>query len=380
MPTEIEQVLDQAVAGGALKGAAAAVVTPKGIDVAAAGEGAPGRPMTTDTVVWLASMTKTVTAVAAMQLVEQGRVDLDAPLGALVPYLGEVGVLDGFEEDGTAKVRRPSRPVTLRHLLTHTSGFGYPFCDDRLTRYMADRQAVGRAWFRQPLLADPGEHWHYGIGMDWAGQVIEAVTGSRLDRHLRSAVLDPLAMHDTGFRLSDAAPAPDRIATMFVRSPDGQLIAEEPGGLDDPSFLKGGSGLHGTVADYLRLVRMILGDGELDGRRLLAVDTVRLMASNHIGALSADGWRSADPSCSNDVNFYPAMHQQWGLSFLINAEATPEGRASGSLAWGGLANTYFWIDPASQVAGVIVTQVLPFFDGPSLDVFRSVERLTYASL
>jgi methyl acetate hydrolase len=150
MPTEIEQVLDQAVAGGALKGAAAAVVTPKGVDVAAAGEGPPGGPMTCDTVVWLASMTKPVTAVAAMQLVEEGRMDLDAPLGALVPYLGEVGVLDGFEEDGTAKVRRPTRPVTLRHLLTHTSGFGYTFSDERLTRYMADRQAVG-----EPGIASP---------------------------------------------------------------------------------------------------------------------------------------------------------------------------------------------------------------------------------
>jgi methyl acetate hydrolase len=378
----IDRILGAAVARGDLVGAAAAVVTPKGESVAAAGRRSEGAAMTPDTILWLASMTKAVTAVAAMQLVEQGRVGLDDPCGPLVPYLADVQVLTGFADDGPPVLRPPVRPVTLRRLLTHTAGFGYDFADARLARYVAGRPAAdvfegGRAPYEQPLLFDPGEQWSYGISIDWVGQVVEAVTGSRLDTYLDAAVLEPLGMVDTGF-------ARDRrkrglTAEMHARTADGLMPIpfELP---EDPEFIMAGGGLYGTVLDYLRFVRMILGGGELDGVRVLRADTVADMAANHIGPLTAGRWRTTNPGYSHDVEFFPGTQKHWGLSFLINTEPTPEGRSPGSLAWAGLANTYYWIDRTRQVAGVFATQILPFFDPLALDTFREVERATYASL
>jgi methyl acetate hydrolase len=379
---DIDGILGAAVARGDLLGASAAVVTPAGISVGSAGESAPGRAMVPDTVVWIASMTKAVTGLAAMQLVEAGQLDLDAPAGEIVPYLGEVAVLDGYAEDGSPVLRAPARPVTLRHLLTHTSGFVYdwidPRMDDYLTKLDRPRQPSGlRAAYEQPLLFDPGERWSYGIGIDWVGQMIEAVTGLRADAHVAAAILEPLGMADSGFHRSAAQRA--RTAAMHRRGDDGlALIPFEPA--EDPEFVLAGGGLYSTATDYLRFARLILGGGELDGVRIVSPETVRLMGQNHIGALSADGWRTNSPASSNDVSFFPGTVHQWGLSFLLNTEPTAEGRSAGSLAWAGLANTYYWIDPARQVAGVFATQLFPFFDGPSLEAFHAVERATYASL
>ena len=377
MHSEIDRVLREAVGRGDLVGATAAVVTPKGTVVGAAGEAVAGTPMTPETVVWIASMTKAITAVAALQLVEQARIDLDAPCREWVPYLGEVPVLHGFAADGSPQLRPAGRPVTLRHLLTHTSGFGYEFADARLARYLAELGLMGRAGWEQPLLFEPGERWGYGIGVDWAGRLVEAVTGQRLDHYLKDTVLEPLAMNDTGFRVDGAGPPV--MAEMYRRTSDG-LVASPFEMATDPKFISGGAGLYGTVVDYLRFVRMILGQGELDGVRVLTPATVRTMAADHLGELSVTGWRTTLPAYSNDVDFFPGMRQGWGLASLVNTETTPEGRSPGSLSWGGLANTYYWVDPTRQVGGVFATQVLPFFDGPALDSFRAVERLTYESL
>ena len=377
MPFEIDRILAESVGRGDLVAAAAAVVTPKGTATGAAGEAMAGTPMTADTVVWIASMTKAITAVAALQLVEQARIDLDAPCGQWVPYLGQVPVLDGFADDGSPRLRPAARPVTLRHLLTHTSGFGYEFADARLARYVAEQGRLGRAAWEQPLLFEPGERWAYGIGVDWAGRVVEAITGERLDHYLTDAVLAPLAMHDTGFRVNGAGPPV--MADMYRRTADG-LVAHPFEMSTDPKFMSGGAGLYSTVADYLRFVRMLLGQGELDGARVLSPESVRTMAANHLGDLPVTGWRTALPAYSNDVDFFPGSRPGWGFSSLVNAEATPEGLSAGSMSWGGLANTYYWVDPTRQVGGVFATQVLPFFDALSLDAFRALERLTYESL
>jgi methyl acetate hydrolase len=379
---DITGILEVAVAHGDLLGAAAAVSTPGGISSGAAGQARPDLPMAVDTVVWIASMTKAVTGLAAMQLVEQGRLDLDAPAGDVVPYLGQLSVLDGFADDGSPLLRPPSRPVTLRHLLTHTSGFVYDWISPHLDRYLTTldwpRQPTGlTAAYQQPLLFDPGERWSYGIGIDWVGQMIEAVTGTRADDHVASAVLEPLGMVDSGFQRGPGQRA--RTAAMYRRGPDGLAsIPFDP--TDDPEFVLAGGGLYSTVTDYLRFARAILGGGQLDGVRVVSPETVALMGQNHIGGLSADGWTSISPAFSNDVAFFPGTTQHWGLSFLINTEPTPEGRSAGSLAWAGLGNTYYWIDPARQVAGVFATQLFPFFDGPSLDAFHAVERATYSAL
>jgi len=380
MEAELDQVLGEAVDRGGLIGAAVAVSTPRGAYAGAAGQRSEGATMTPDTIVWIASMTKAVTAVAAMQLVEQGFVELDAPCGDLVPYLADVEVLDGFADGGEPLLRPPKRPVTLRHLLTHTAGFGYDFTDARIARYVAERGMPSTidgstASYEQPILFDPGDRWVYGINIDWAGQVIEAVTKTRLDEYLRSAIFDPLGLDDTGFRRD--AERRDRTADMYLRTPDG--LVQIPFELnEDPEFLMGGAGLYSTVVDYLRFLRMMLGGGELEGTRVVTAETVRTMAANHVGDLIVRGWQTVNPVLSNDVDLGPG--QQFGLSFLINSEPTPEGRAAGSLMWAGLANSYYWIDLTSKVAGVFTTQILPFFDGPALDTWRAVERTVYASL
>jgi methyl acetate hydrolase len=377
----LHEVFGAAVRSGELRAVAAAIVTPSGIWTGAAGEASNERSMSPDTVVWIASMTKPVAAVAAMQLVESGVLDLDSPAGDLVPYLDEVRVVDGPVSEGPPALRPPKQAVTLRHLLTHTAGFGYDFTDPRLAQLVAGTSGAApapgsRASYEMPLLFDPGERWLYGTSIDWAGQVVEAATGERLDSYLQREVFDPLGMTDTGFRLDAERRA--RCATMSARTPTG--LAPIPFELpEDPEMTFAGGGLYSTVADYLKFVRMLLGHGTLGGRRLLRAETVATMAENHIGELDAGTWRSANPALSNDVEFYPGMPNHWGLSFLINTETTPEGRSPGSLAWGGLANTYFWIDIARQVGGVFATQVLPFFDQPALEVFRTLERAAYSS-
>jgi CubicO group peptidase (beta-lactamase class C family) len=380
MQSELERILGEAVAGGDLIEAAAAVATPTGTFAAAAGQRSEGTEMTPDSIVWIASMTKAVTAVAAMQLVEQGRVALDQPCHELVPYLAEAQVLDGFDDDGSPKLRPPARPITLRHLLSHTAGFGYDFTDPLIARFVAEQGLPSivdgtAAAYEQPLLFDPGDRWAYGINIDWAGQVVEAATKTRLDDHLRSAIFEPLGMPDTGFG-RDAA-GRSRTADMHLRTPDG--LAPVPFETkEDPEFLMAGGGLYGTVVDYLRFARMMLGGGALEGTRIITADSVREMGTNQIGTLDVGGWHAVNPILSNEVDL--GGGQQFGLSFLLNPETTPEGRAPGSMMWAGLANTYYWIDPATQVAGVFATQVLPFFDGPSLEAFRAVERAVYSSL
>ncbi len=332
-------------------------------------------PMTTDTVFWIASMTKALVATAAMMLVEEGRLSLDSALENVLPALGEVGVLDGYDAQKKPILRPPARKITLRHLLTHTSGFCYDTWDAGMVSYLA---TTGTSRLDVPLSFDPGERWHYGTGIDWVGKVIMAVTGQRLDLCLRDHVLAPLGMHDTSFLLTDSTSA--RLAGMHRRLPDGSVAKIPFEAPQDAAAFTGGGGLHGTVPDYLRFIRMILGDGRLDDVRLLKPATVALMAENHIGDLTAGEMQTALPGVSNDVAFYPGMPKKWGLSFLINTQDVPGARSAGSLAWGGLFNTYFWIDRQRKVGGVLMTQLLPFADPPTLALFEAFERAVYGNL
>jgi methyl acetate hydrolase len=316
-----------------------------------------------------------------MQQVERGNLSLDGPASDACPYLGEVQVLDGFTADGEPMLRPPKRPVTLRHLLTHSAGFGYeiwnPDCVTYIERTGTPSIFAGvEAGLRMPLLFDPGDRWEYGISLDWVGRMVEAVTGRDLDSVVRTEILEPLGMTSTGFRLG-AGTGP-RLAGVCVRGPDGldRLDFALP---DEPEFWMGGGGLYSTAQDYLRFTRMILRRGELDGERVLAAETVAAMSCDSLGGPDVSALRSIHPF-SNDAEFYPGMTQKWGLSFLINTEDTPEGRSAGSLAWGGLANTYFWIDPARNVTSVMATQIVPFFDVEAIALFRAFESAVYASL
>jgi methyl acetate hydrolase len=342
-----------------------------------------GLAMATDTVGWIASMTKALTGTAAMQLVEQGRLELDRPAADWVPELSQVQVLEGFADDGAPLTRPPRRPITLRHLLTHTAGFSYEIWSEEIIRYQEAKGVPGiitcqNAALNTPLLFDPGERWEYGINIDWAGKMVEAVSGRRLGAYMQENIFAPLGMRDTAFKLRPDMRA--RLAKIHQRGDDDGFTALDLEIPQEPEFEMGGGGLYGTVGDYLKFVRLILNRGTADGAQVLQPETVDTMARNQMGECRVRAVKTAMPPLSNDAEFFPAMPKTWGLTFMINTEQAPTGRTAGSLAWAGLANSYYWIDPQKGVGGVYLTQILPFADKKSLPLFFEFERTVYREL
>ena len=341
-------------------------------------------PMTLDTVGWIASMTKAVTGAAAMQLVEQGRLALDEPISTVLPQLADPQVLLGFQPDGTPRTRPAQRPITLRHLLTHTSGHTYDIWNTEMGRWQAHAGVPGitgcqKAALTTPLIADPGDRWEYGIGIDWAGQAVEAVAGTDLETYLRANLFEPLGMRDTAFRITPSMR--ERLASIHARAEDGSLAPFPFELAQAPEFQMGGGGLYSTAGDYLRFARTILRGGELDGARVLRAETVDTMAANAIGEVDvAMPMRTAMPPFSVDVDVFPGMRKKWGLSFMINTEQAPTGRSAGSLAWAGLANSYYWIDRSRGVCGVFVSQTLPFADPRAIGLFGDFESAVYQAI
>lgn len=340
-------------------------------------------PMGTDTVCWLASMTKALTAAGVMQQVERGKLDLDSPASKWLPALDAVKVLEGFDIAGAPRLRAPKRAITLRHLLTHTAGFGYETWNAEIGRF---QQATGtpsmstcrEAAFAAPLLFDPGERWNYSIGIDWAGRVLAAVSGKKLGAYLEENLLAPLGMKDTGFRITAAMR--ERLAKVHLRGEDGALAVTDLQIEQAPEIEMGGGGMYSSAADYLKFVRMFLNRGKANGHQVLKPETVDLMARNHMGATRVTLLRSVIPQRSLDAEFFPGVAKSWGLSFQINEEKAPTGRPAGGLMWAGLSNCYFWIDPASGVGGVFLSQVLPFCDRKALPLYYDFEKAVYQSL
>jgi CubicO group peptidase (beta-lactamase class C family) len=341
-----------------------------------------GAPIGLDAVFRIASMTKAVTAVAAMQLVEQGRIGLGQPLGDLARHLGAVKVFDGLDEKGAPKLRPPKRPLTLRHLLAHTSGFGYDMWNADLAGYTAGAGIpnIGSGLnvsLETPLMFDPGEAWEYGIGIDWAGKVVEAVSGQALDAYMVEHIFTPLGMVDTAFSPTPAM-AP-RLAGMNMRQADGSMAPFEfPAAEGVPEFWAGGSGLLSTLDDYLAFLQMVLHDGTWNGAQVLKPETLALMRRDHLDGAPIRRLSTAVPFLTRDLTIAAAAPADWGLSWLINREAGPNGRSAGSLAWAGLFNSYYWADPAAKTAGVWMTQILPFEDPNALAMFGAFERAVYA--
>jgi methyl acetate hydrolase len=339
--------------------------------------------MTLDSVFWIASMTKAITTAGAMQLVEQGKLSLEAPIGKLLPDLASPQVLEGFDAKGEPKLRPAKNPITLRHLMTHTAGFAYDIWNGDMVKYLERTGTPGiitckNDALKTPLMTDPGTRWEYGTNIDFVGKAVEAASGKRLDAYLRDHLFTPLGMSDTGFKLTEQQRK--RLVGMHARGPDGSL-APIPFELEqDPEFHMGGGGLYGTAGDYIKFTQMILNKGRGNGNQVLKPETVAMMGKNHIGELNMTKMNSALPDFTNDVDLYPDMAKKWGLSFMINTAKTPEGRGPGSLFWAGLANTYFWIDPSRDVSGVILMQLLPFSDNKCLEALAGFERGVYAGL
>ena len=339
--------------------------------------------MTPDSVFWIASMTKAITAAAGMQLVEQGKLSLDAPIGKVLPDLASPQVLEGFDAKGEPKLRPAKKAITLRHLMTHTAGFAYDMWNGEMVKYLEKSGTPGitsckNAALKTPIMSDPGTRWEYGTNIDFVGKAIEAVSGKRLDAYLRDQMFTPLGMTDTGFKIGDAQRK--RLVGMHSRGEDGSL-APIPFELEqDPEFHMGGGGLYGTAGDYIKFTQMILNKGRGNGNQVLKPETVAMMRQNHIGDTNVVTLKTVHPELSNDANLFPGMTQKWGLSFDINTEPGPAGRSAGSLAWAGLFNTYFWLDPNKRVTGTIMTQLLPFADDQVLKLFAKFESGLYAAV
>ena len=382
----IDKILSKPIEAGLVPGVVAVAADDSGVIY----EGAFGRravgstePMTLDSVFRIASMTKAVTGTAAMQLVEKGRIGLEQPMGDVLPLIRDVKVLEGFDGDGTPRLRDPKTPVTLRHLLTHTAGYGYDIFNPDLARYV---QIAGlpsilsrkNDALRVPLLFDPGSGWEYGIGLDLVGKVIEEVTGEDLESYFRRHILDPLGMRDTGFLLrNDMA---RRLVGTHMRGPDGKPIAISIEPMEEAEFHTGGAGLFSTAPDYVTFTRMLLAGGALDGVEVLKPETVELMTHNAIGDLSVPMVRSNNPALALEVETFPGQVKKWGLTFLINTEDIEGFRSAGSLTWGGVHNTYFWIDLKKRITAVALMQILPIGDPRVQEMMIGFERALYAAI
>lgn len=381
-----DPVLARAVASGDTAGVAAAVISrDETLYTAAQGVRTLGASaaMDLDTVMRIGSMTKPITSAAAMQLVEQGKLSLDGPAAAVIPELGVLKVLEGWDTNGAPQLRDAEGQLTLRHLLTHTSGFTYEIWNEDLERFYRTQNVPGiltgqKAALRVPLCFNPGTRWEYGIGIDWVGQLVEAASGLRLGDYFQRNITGPLGMDSTAFKMSTAMST--RLAGMHLRGDDGKLSVIDLGTVQDPEFESGGAGLYSTANDYLKFMRMILNAGRGNGNQILKPETVALMSRNAMGALRVSKLPTQIPFLSRDMEFFPGVPKSWGLGFMINESTGPTGRSGGSLAWAGLTNTYFWIDPTLNIAGLAMMQSLPCVDPRTADVFYGFEKSVYASL
>ena len=385
MKQQLDKLLADGVTRGDVPGVVAVAFNRDGLIYEGAfGERAlgSGSAMTLDTVGAIFSMTKPVTGAAAMQLVEQGKLNLDTPAGEICPDLAKTQVLDGWDGDKPV-LRAPKTPITLRHLLTHTSGFVYEVWNKDYEHYLASTgtpSARSRelAGLQGPTMFDPGDRWEYGSGIDWAGQMVEAVSGMTLGAYFKQHLTGPLGMNDTVF--APTSEMSSRLAGMHSRLPDGSLSPMELLAPKETELEMGGGGLFSTLGDYSRFCRMVLNGGELDGTRVMSAATVDAMGANAMGDLRVNCLKSAMPGLSNDAEFFPGDEKSWGLTFQINEQPGFTGRPAGTLMWAGLANCFFWIDRTNGIGGAYLSQIFPFADQQSLQLFYDFESAVYQAL
>src|SRR6201994_3735600 len=244
--------------------------------------------MTADSVFWIASMTKAVTSAGAMQLVEQGKLSLDTPIGKLLPDLASPQVLEGFDAKGEPKLRPAKGTITLRHLMTHTAGFSYELWNSDKATYLEKTGTPGittcqNAALKTPLASDPGTRWEYGINIDFVGKAVEAASGKKLAAYLRDHLFAPLGMNDTAFKITDSMRK--RLVAAHARGADGKLETFPFELEQNPEFHMGGGGLYGTAGDYIKFTQMILNKGRGNGNQVLKAETVATMGQNQIGDL-----------------------------------------------------------------------------------------------
>ena len=380
-------ILNQAVTGDPAVAGVVAMVTDRNRNIY---EGATGKrvlggqaDMTRDTAFALFSTTKAITGTAALQLVEEGKLDLDAPAKTYAPDIGTLQVIEGFDANGEPQLRAPKRDITTRMLLLHTAGFGYDFFNETYNRLAQEKGqpsviTASKQALTTPLLFDPGEKWEYGTNLDWCGQVVEGIAGKRLGEVFRERIFEPLGIEDMTFELNDGLRA--RLAGMHMRNDDGSLTPMEFELPSAPEVHMGGHGLYGTVGDYMKFIRMWLNDGRGEQGQVLKPDTVRMAERNHLGDKKVTMLPGVIPALSNDAEFFPGLSKSWAFSFMVNDEEAPTGRPAGALGWAGLANLFYWIDRANGYGGFWATQILPFGDPASFGGYLDLETGFYGQL
>jgi methyl acetate hydrolase len=338
--------------------------------------------MTADTVFAIFSTTKAITGTAVLQLVEEGKLDLDAPAKTYAPDIGRLQVIEGFDKSGEPKLRAPKRDVTTRMLMLHTAGLGYDFFNETYNRLAQEKGqpsviTASKAALMTPLVFDPGDKWEYGSNIDWCGLVVEGITSQRLGQVFRTRIFEPLGMRDTTFELTDALRG--RLAGMHQRNADGSLTPMDFELPANPEIHMGGHGLYGTVGDYMRFIRMWLNDGNGEHGRVLKPETVRMAERNGLGDKKITALPGVIPSLSNDAEFFPGLSKSWSFTFMVNDEEAPTGRPAGALGWAGLANLFYWIDRQNGFGGFWATQILPFGDPVSFGGYMDFEAAFYRS-
>lgn len=340
--------------------------------------------MTPDTVFAIFSTTKAITATAALQLVEEGKLDLDAPAKQYAPDIGTLQVIEGFDDAGEPRLRPPASDVTTRQLLTHSAGFGYDFFNAHYNRLAEEKGqpsviTATRKALMTPLLFDPGTKWEYGTNVDWAGQVVEGITGKRLGEVMAERIFEPCGITDMTFAIDDARRP--RVAGMHARGADGSLTPMEFELPSPPEVDFGGHGLYGTVGDYMRFIRMWLNDGRGENGQVLKPETVEMALQRHLAdGLQVTALPGVIPTLSNDAEFWPGLPKSWSLPFMRNDEQAPTGRPAGGQGWAGLANLFYWVDRSNGIGGFWATQILPFGDPTSFGEYLAFESAAYESL
>ena len=339
--------------------------------------------MTTDSIFAIFSTTKAITGTAVLQLVEEGRLDLDAPAKRYAPDIGKLQVIEGFDAAGEPMLRAPKRDITTRMLMTHTAGLSYDFINRTYSRLAEEKGqpsviTASKACLMTPLLFDPGERWDYGTNLDWCGQIVEAIAGRRLGEVFNTRIFEPLGIESMTFELTDAMRS--KLAGIHARGADGALTPMDFELPAKPEVHMGGHGLYGTVGDYMRFIRMWLNDGAGEHGRVLKPETVRMAERNHLGDKKVTPITGVIPTLCNDAEFFPGQSKSWALSFMINDEEAPTGRPAGALGWAGLANLFYWIDRRNGVGGFWATQILPFGDPTSFIGYMNFETAFYQSL
>jgi methyl acetate hydrolase len=382
--TAIDNVLREAVDSGGVPHVSAIAAGRDGVIYqGSAGPRAAGEsdPVSVDTLFRIMSMTKMPCTVAALQQVERGNLDLDAPVADYCPEFADVQVLAGF--DGEApQLRAPARQATVKNLITHTTGLGYWFWSEDLVRWEAasgipNVVAGSSACLSAPMLADPGERFIYGINIDWLGQVVEAVTGVGLDVAIKDGVTGPLGMDQTTFLMNDDQ-RPNS-APVHVKGEDGNWVAIGEVLNQSPDYWAGGHGLYGPPSDYIKFERALLRGGELDGVRILQPSTVDAAFTNQIGDLDFPAeLPTADPAASCTFGAGPGY--KWGYGLLLNTADIPGMRRAWSGAWAGLCNTHFWVDRTTGICASIYSNFLPFVTPEAVAMYNDFERALYASL